>query len=702
MKAKKTVNILGMVLISLMVLVVYGGITYALGGEYLIEVIGNDTAVFITRLKLLEQSFPRYNFWNYKEGAGGVLSFNYPVLVHSLIIFLSKVSSLNVIEWTKILGLLSICWFAFGIYLFGLLRLRVWVVGFLGGLFYLLSPIAYTLLFGSGFVTEVVASIWFPLIVVFFDLYLEQMFKRDSGLRRRIYFTLTAVCLSLALLSHPIVFLGGAGWVFGYGLLMMLRRSKRWKKRMWLGVKKTLGLIGIAVGLASFWLVPYVVNNQIAVAGRPIDSGFSRELIDFNDIDLKHVLSLVLAKPSEARAYVFRNFSFPLAVSLLLPLGGLMAWALKRKRLLAVLVIGGIGLLAAVSPEAIGLIGRLPGLANLAKGAWLWRVLVYPARLAIPVLAAFGVYGVVYWVIYPFRFIKKRWWLRWARGLLVTGLTLILAGGWLWYWRHQPGEAKDRINYGREWQLLRGRSLTEFKQEGFIPFKDEEFLAKVPGDEWWRVSTTPGGGRLMQAAPVLVSSSSMDSYDSTNLLLESLIAFQQNNFFSEENLAYVEPRASKEIASWFGIKYVIANPGFDPVERLKRAGFTSRLGSAVKGDYQLYEFPQAEPIVSLNNKPRILVIGRQDLKMYELVFRKVLFNMVDYDQAMLINGGERITDYSKEELEQFELIWLYGHQYQNDKQQQKSWSLLDKYVKQGGRLFIDTGWQYTTDDWQLR
>jgi hypothetical protein len=283
----------------------------------------------------------------------------------------------------------------------------------------------------------------------------------------------------------------------------------------------------------------------------------------------------------------------------------------------------------------------------------------------------------------------------------VTGLTLILAGGWLWCWRNKPGDEVDKIRYARESQFSREKSLTEFKQERFIPSKDEEFLTEVPGDEWWRVSTTPRGGRVMQAAPVLASSSSMDSYDSTNLLLESLIAFQQNNFFSEEDLIYVEPRATTEIASWFGIKYVIANPEFDPVERLKKAGFTSHLSSVVKGGYQLYEFPQAEPIVSLNNKPRILVIGRQDLKMYDLVFRKALFNMIPYDQAMLIKGSERVTDYSKEELEQFELIWLYGHQYQNDKQQQKSWSLLDKYVKQGGRLFLDTGWQYTTDDWQL-
>lgn len=81
-----------MILMSLVVLAVYLAVSYVLGGEYLQTVMGSDTAAFLVKVKQLESSFPNYAFWNPQDGAGVVLPHAYPILIHSVIIGLTKIS----------------------------------------------------------------------------------------------------------------------------------------------------------------------------------------------------------------------------------------------------------------------------------------------------------------------------------------------------------------------------------------------------------------------------------------------------------------------------------------------------------------------------------------------------------------------------------------------------------------------------------
>jgi len=728
MKFKKVGRILGLVVISLAVLGVYLAASYVLGGEYLVRIKGSDTPAFIDRVMQREQNFPKYTFWNYKEGAGVGLNDVYPPLTQTVIVVLSRVSDIGIVSWVKILGFLSIPLFAWGIYLFVLIRLRVWVVGFLGGFFYILSPIAYTWLYGWGFFAESVAMVWFPLFMLVIDGWLKQRLEGKKGFKERIYFGLAGLILALTLLSHPMVFLGSVMFMGVYGVGLGLWSKKKRKERL----KKVIGgvamLFGVAIWLAAFWLVPYQAYNKIAGQGRP-PGGRRIEGIYYNDVDWKQVLSFIPQEVMDSDTARHRNFSFPWALAWLLPAGMVMAVVLKRKRLVIAFGAAVLMLSLGLSTEIAWFFARLPILRYFDN----WRTLVYPCRVLIPVMAAWGIYGVVYLIVFPFKFIKKRWWLRGIRALIVTGIVLVIAGGWLWYWRHQPGEAEDRINYAREmsdcnvwrtynpayckkgpvgivtqlqnWEEWRN-PLSKVREERVMGLEMERFLREIPGGDFWRMHVTRRGGWARMASPFLSKNTVIHSYDNYSVLMTSLYAVQDVNLYSPDDDTYADNRATPEIANWFGMKYLLLHREKEQADELKKVGFRE-VGEGI-GELALLALEGGEPIVAIDSRPRILVIDRADpdLRIYDLVFRKALFNMVDYDRAMLIHGKEYMTDYTLEELKQFEMVWLYGYEYKGKKEEekeedrQKAWGLLDEYVKDGGRLFIDTGWQFTAADWQ--
>ncbi|OGV91413.1 hypothetical protein A2783_02610 [Microgenomates group bacterium RIFCSPHIGHO2_01_FULL_45_11] len=711
---------------SLAVLTAYIVITYVLAGHYLTRVFGNDTPYFISHLKIMSQSFPRLDFWSHKEGGGVVLVDNYPVFVPALILSLTKFTHLNVIELTKLLSFLSIPLFAFGLYCFSLSVLKAWTPSFLAGIFYILSPVAYFLPFEVGFIVEAIGGVLFPFFCLSYDLYLRRLFLNQSGVTIRLYFIATVLLLSLTLLSHPLIFIAACFWLGMSGWLASRfgdYPSFSQRQRFGLWVRSSLKISLFTFLITSFWLVPYLVNNHIALLDRPqnyVDLRLSR----YNDIDLKTVLSYYSFPSSNQSLYAFRHVAFPLALALLAPLGIIAALIKRHRRLLIGIIVAVTALLIAVSPEALTLIAQIPGLGNLAKRAWFWRSLLYPVRLLLPLLAGWGVVSFTAVVFSPLTLISQSRLLKLIKGILVTTLALVVTGVWLWLWRYKVGSTEN-ISYGLNisncviygqyepifcldnvsnlWPnlvklLTEHRSLTQFYQSHYLDPQEEDFYRQLPGEEFFRVSIDPTKGQAMMVVPAVATPSTMESYDTTNLLNEGLANFQQSNFFSTLGQEYVEPRATTDIAHWFGVKYALMGEA-EPTARLIEAGFQKVLQSDVANQIALFALPSGEPIFSLDNRPKILVIGRQDLRIYDLVFRRAIFNLVPYEKAMMVNGGEDLTAYSLPELKSFDLIWLYGQRYHRHRR--KAWQLLDEYVKAGGSLFVDTGWQFTNDDWQL-
>jgi hypothetical protein len=84
-------------------------------------------------------------------------------------------------------------------------------------------------------------------------------------------------------------------------------------------------------------------------------------------------------------------------------------------------------------------------------------------------------------------------------------------------------------------------------------------------------------------------------------------------------------------------------------------------------------------------------------ELYNSVFKQATSGLLPYESEWLVRGtSPYIDDYSEQDLKRYRGILLLGYQYHD---QANAWSRLDRYVHGGGRLFVETGWQYVDPDW---
>lgn len=118
-----------------------------------------------------------------------------------------------------------------------------------------------------------------------------------------------------------------------------------------------------------------------------------------------------------------------------------------------------------------------------------------------------------------------------------------------------------------------------------------------------------------------------------------------------------------------------------------------------------------QPIVFVNPQPSglaaqwpggtgVLVIGGTQTsvpELYNSVFKDATQGLLPFSAEWLVRSSSPyLDDYSDQQLHGYRGLLLLGYRY-HDKT--AAWSLLDRYVRAGGRLFIETGWQYVDPDW---
>ncbi|HEV2013939.1 MAG TPA: hypothetical protein VGR77_08680 [Candidatus Dormibacteraeota bacterium] len=100
---------------------------------------------------------------------------------------------------------------------------------------------------------------------------------------------------------------------------------------------------------------------------------------------------------------------------------------------------------------------------------------------------------------------------------------------------------------------------------------------------------------------------------------------------------------------------------------------------------------------------RVLVVGAtQDSTShpYNDIFKWASLGMLPVDSGWLVRGrSPYIDDYTADELSRYPVLLLDGYRYHD---RTSAWSRLDSYVRNGGRLYVETGWQYVDPDWDAR
>jgi hypothetical protein len=174
---------------------------------------------------------------------------------------------------------------------------------------------------------------------------------------------------------------------------------------------------------------------------------------------------------------------------------------------------------------------------------------------------------------------------------------------------------------------------------------------------------------------------------------------------------------SRELSSWLEDS-MLTSSGTTVKEQLAQAlgidaVVLSDAQAARAADYIAMGWTQvsANPLAFVNPQPSglaaqwpggtgVLVVGATQgstPELYNSVFKEATQGILPFGSEWLVRGtSPYIDDYTDQQLRQYRGIFLLGYRYHD---QATAWSRLNAYVRGGGRLYVETGWQYVDPDW---
>ena len=626
---------------------------------------------------------------------------------------------------------------------------------------------------------------------------------------------MASVFLGLTFLSHPTVFFAALSVIPIYALFLGIFQKGNKLKNVFWGLLR-VGLVGgTALLLTFFWTFPFYHYSKVAASG---DNKGVVTLQNYEiGMDLTKILSFKppyqmseeeyfktrseLAKGDTIvngkvweRGYIFKNFSFPLGISILYILGIISSVIIWEGRRFSLFLASFLALLAGVSEQLIVFLANLPILGYLAS----WRSMISPERVYLPIAAAFACYALLVVILSPLKLIvktkifEKSKVLFLGKEFVLTVFALVFAGGVLLYFRtsrdlpnpnylsayarnvylrniwKEPGipddlcllerykeeshckdyflskyfypggiigfcesekdtrpkicdahfTNEDVLSFVTEcrggsnkkylttycvamegvWEkaikdLSTTRATTQLKEIPEVDFPlspgIEAAFEQIPNNDFIRYDYSPLKASASMVGPYFMDTPQFNSYAHSAYLIRRLAGYEISNFYADDPV-YPDPKALPEIANWFGISYFTIAPEKE-AEKFEAAGFE-------KLAEHIYKTSGDNYLLEISNKPKILVIGSLSKRVYDIIFKLAPFGFINYEEAILVKGEEQVDSYTLEELSKFDALILYGYKYRS---RQKGWEVLDEYTKNGGNIFIETGWQFESADYQI-
>lgn len=679
---------------------------------------GNDLPFALSLVYYLDRWAPYLPRWHYEWAGGLPFLKSYPFLITYLTSFTHRLSGLTIVQTTRLFSWLSFPLAGIGIMVLARLILKNWLLATLAGLFFLLSPDAWLWIIFGGFYA---ATASFPLMVATF-VFFELAWQKE----KRIWWVLTAVFGGLTWITHPVT---GASMAIGLVVYGLGRGFK--EKKVLSSLIKSIIIALAGVLLVAFWTIAFATS-------RPGGIGVAPHQIVY--VTIRQLLGL--APTSEKFDYVTSVF-FSGSVWVLAILGFLLALIRRNKKVWILIACTFVGLFFMIGPEIF------PWLLK-GFGLKIWSLInvraVVLLRLFVPIIAA---YGVVSLGEGPFHLIAWLW-KKLRKSLAWQLLTQVVGGGIalvLVYFvlktiiilpaSHPPeyfylgyGPVYGWLgpkNINGRWMINSDRQpmfpsieeslsrlLTLDIQLDDVPVREAVFfpqLIKETGlDSHDRIDVSPLSGSVIASWNTTTDVSLIPPYLGAEAsLLTLMIGYQQACFhnFSEEFKCLKGEIQS--LAKWWGLDLVYVGEAVLAGEKLriddkslvnlKLAGFEEKIVELKNGPkLLLYQIPETSELATLSNKPLVLLIGNNPPHNdgYDTAFRSFNRFGLNYDKVIPVPGKRFVDDYNLEELKEFPLVVLYGYQIRN---KAKTWLMLSQYVQNGGSLFIDTGWQFWSEDW---
>lgn len=219
----------------------------------------------------------------------------------------------------------------------------------------------------------------------------------------------------------------------------------------------------------------------------------------------------------------------------------------------------------------------------------------------------------------------------------------------------------------------------------------------IPNDYSFRSDISPNLGHFSQSLAQFTKASFLNLYTFQLSLNHYLWGYQQGAF-------YTPARASEEevnnLAWYWGVDEVLLSYMDRGVTQLSQNQVWKEADRFDSYKISRLSFSRSPGILTVTSRPIWLVVGKFDRRAYETLFRLAARGVLPYKDLLLVESDDSgyLDTYSLPELQAFDGLFLSGYGYRN---KATAFRLLEEYLRQGGQVFIDTGWQFAAADWDM-
>lgn len=666
-------------------------VSYLLSWQILYSgMVGSEAPFHLHLIDWVATTFPNLPSWYPWDGMGVSYRDAYPLASHWIAVAVSRALSVHLEGGAQVVqfGLMPLT--ALGLYFFFDWRVKRPITGVAAAVLFLLSPIAWVEWTHFGLYASWVGMVLFMPCLIALDAFFFAWVAGDRSPAFRIWgvaFVVLATALGVVsphLLAAPLIA------AFAYALA--LPRASAGRAWRWLFLMAPLLCAGVVL-LSAFWLgaeLQYlaVVRSHWAGAGTNFDPA------RLTAIELGTLLSLSPMRDGNLGDL----YSFTPAALLPAILGVTLVVRDGRTRLLVGLTVLGIVFMS--FRDLYRPFFAVPGFSEFAVVAH--RPLLLTAGIGVPALAALGLFELPRVV----GGVAARHW-KWPGGLplgfgvvlQILMIAVLAADVYAFAGRIEPSGllAYGPSVYGatKLSDLGRAPSLALTCQLG-CPANHEALarLGRTFPSPPQRAELNSGVAQLDMAFHTLVGGGITHSYNDQVIPSRELASWLEQSMLTDSGTT-----TKAELAAALGVDAVVLSPA-----QASRSVDYAQMG---------WQKVSSNPAAFVNPDPSglaaqwlsgnaVLVVGETQASvpaLYNFVFERATTGVLPFASAWLVRGrSPKIDDYSDADLSRYAGVILLGYQYHDHS---AAWSRLDRYVRSGGHLFVETGWQYVDPDWDV-